>query len=107
MREGKLAKKISVLALKVNMENKLYLNRWKTDAESHLRIIDPAVCAGQCPNKECTIFCPAGVYEWLEDRIAVGYEGCLECGACRLGCPQGNICWRYPRGGFGVQFRLA
>lgn len=105
--KGKLNKKIGKLAVEVNMENKLYLNRWKPDEQSHLSIIDSSVCAGQCPKKDCTVFCPAHVYEWQDGRITVGFEGCLECGACRIGCPKGNIRWCYPRGGFGVQFRLA
>lgn len=105
--KGKLTKKIGALDNKVNMERKLYLNRWKPDVESHLLIIDNAVCARHCSKKDCTFFCPARVYEWQDGRIVTGYEGCLECGACRIACPQGNIQWRYPRGGFGVQFRLA
>ncbi|MBU1208420.1 MAG: hypothetical protein KKH04_16085 [Proteobacteria bacterium] len=30
--------------------------------------------------------------------ISVAYEGCLECGSCRIGCPHLNIEWRFPRG---------
>lgn len=40
-------------------------------------------------------------------HIVIGYEGCLECGACRIGCRHDNINWKFPRGGFGIQFRLA
>ncbi|ASS88165.1 hypothetical protein GLN3_14745 [Geobacillus lituanicus] len=36
----------------------------------------------------------------------VGYEGCHECGSCRIGCPYENIRWEYPRGGHGIVFRL-
>ncbi len=36
---------------------------------------------------------PCNVYEWegVEEGPAVRYEGCLECGACRIGCPYDNI----------------
>ncbi|ACV62776.1 4Fe-4S ferredoxin iron-sulfur binding domain protein [Desulfofarcimen acetoxidans DSM 771] len=95
------------LNINVNIDDKLYLNRWKPDNRSHLIIIDAAICENRCPGKDCTVFCPARVYEWREGRISVGYEGCLECGACRIACPNGNIWWSYPRGGYGVQFKLA
>ena len=102
-----IIRKIGMLAGSVNLDDKLYLNRWKTDGDTHLSILDNDVCAESCPGKHCTFFCPAGVYAWQEGRLAVAYEGCLECGACRVGCPRDNIRWRYPRGGFGIQFRLA
>lgn len=102
-----LSKKLKHLKTEVNIDDKLYLNRWKPDHQSHLVIKDPRVCAEKCTQKDCTVFCPARVYEWRDGRIAVGHEGCLECGACRIACPYGNIEWNYPRGGYGVQFRLA
>lgn len=91
---------------KVNIDNKLFLNNYKVDTISHLVIKDPAICA-KCEEKTCTNICPAHVYEWKDEHIIVGYEGCLECGACRIGCCHDNIDWKFPRGGFGIQFRLA
>ncbi len=107
MKDTKFSTKLRELKTEINIDDKLFLNRWKPDHQSHLEIIDPAVCLEQCSGKDCTVFCPARVYEWRDDRITVGYEGCLECGACRIACPHQNIRWRYPRGGYGVQFRLA
>ena len=51
--------------------------------------------------------CPAATYEWNveETRVAVRFENCLECGACRLVCPHANITWRYPMGGMGICYR--
>jgi ferredoxin like protein len=94
------------LNVKVNIEEKLYLNKYKSDTVSHLCIKDKTVCAG-CKDKPCTYFCPAAVYEWKEERIIVGFEGCMECGACRIACPFNNIEWKFPRGGTGIQFKLA
>jgi Fe-S-cluster-containing hydrogenase component 2 len=34
-------------------------------------------------------------------RISVAYEGCLECGSCRIACPHLNIEWRFPTGDAG------
>ena len=90
----------------VNINDKLYLNRYVVDELTHLKIKDKKKCQN-CKEKPCLNFCPASVYEWEHDHIAVGYEGCLECGACRIACLYDNIDWTYPRGGFGVQFRLA
>lgn len=78
--------------------------RFKTDDRSHLIIKDHDICR-KCAGKPCTHFCPAGVYEWEHDHIAVGYEGCVECGTCRIGCPSANIEWLYPRGGYGVAYK--
>lgn len=91
---------------KVNIDNKLFLNHYTADGVSHLGIIDQSICRS-CTEKPCTELCPARVYELKEEKITIGYEGCLECGACRILCPYENIDWNYPRGGFGVQFRLA
>jgi len=38
--------------------------------------------------------------------ISVSYEGCLECGSCRIGCPHLNIEWRFPTGGYGISHRF-
>lgn len=88
----------------MRLEDKLFLNRFNADSVSHLKIISREVCLG-CRFKPCTMFCSAGVYKWEEDRITIAYEGCLECGTCRIGCPYANIQWDYPRGGFGISYK--
>lgn len=91
----------------VKVEDKLYGVRFKTDEDqSHLIVLDSSQCA-QCVDKPCTTFCPVSVYRWEpgDRKISVSYEKCVECGACRIGCPYFNIEWRYPKGGFGVQYR--
>jgi ferredoxin like protein len=90
----------------VNIDNKLFLNNYKVDTICHLAIKDQNICE-QCKEKTCTQICPAHIYEWKDGHITISYEGCLECGACRIGCPKDNIDWKFPRGGFGIQFRLA
>lgn len=92
--------------LKKEIERKLYLLRFQADTESHLEIIDQETCR-RCPEKWCNYICPSAVYEYDDaaGRNLVAYEGCVECGTCRVGCPYRNIAWRYPRGGYGVQHR--
>ena len=91
----------------LTIEDKLYLVKFKPDEESHLIIKDANACAQQCGARACTNFCPARVYKWDEanQHMIVNFEDCIECGSCRIACPFGNIDWRYPRGGFGVQYR--
>jgi ferredoxin like protein len=88
----------------VKLEDKLFLNRFKRDDQSHIDIVSDDVCR-RCPDKPCTIVCPAEVYHWAGDRITVSYENCIECGACRLICPYNNIACTMPRGGYGVQYK--
>lgn len=91
----------------MKVEDKLFLVRFKPDTQSHLSVKDADVCL-KCENKDCVKFCPAEVYEWDKEHktLLIAYEGCLECGTCRIGCPYLNIKWEYPRGGFGVQFKF-
>ena len=51
------------------------------------------------PDQVCLYICPANVYRADDNRISVAYEGCLECGSCRIACPHLNIEWRFPTGG--------
>ena len=92
----------------MNLTDKLYLNRYITDGESHLKIRNPDECLKNCEAKYCTYVCPAGVYHWdeISKRILVTYEACVECGTCKYGCLFENIEWRYPWGGFGVFYKF-
>ncbi len=85
----------------MKIEDRLFLDRFKVDEESHLKITDPSKCK-QCKDQSCLFLCPANVYRLEDDTISVNHEGCLECGSCRVGCPFLNIDWRFPRGGYGI-----
>lgn len=93
---------------RMTVADRLFLVSFKPAHQSHLRALDTARCAA-CERRPCTAVCPAGVYEWLEDsegaRLVISFENCLECGACRLACPDRNIQWAYPPGGHGVTYR--
>lgn len=91
---------------KVKIDDKLFLNSYNVDTESHLAMKELSVCEN-CEKNICLKICPAHVYEIKDHKITISYEGCLECGACRISCPHDNIDWKCPKGGFGVQFRLA
>ena len=92
--------------MNVKVEDKLFLDRFRVDETAHIRIVEGATCMNKCSDQPCLYFCPANVYRLEGDRIVVAYEGCLECGSCRIGCPNLNIEWRYPTGGFGISHRF-
>ncbi|MEW6399018.1 MAG: 4Fe-4S dicluster domain-containing protein [Bacillota bacterium] len=102
----------TVTAMASSVDDKLYLIRYRVDDRSHLFVSDRQPCLEKCGSKgrPCTVVCPAHVYRWEEEqgekRIVVEYERCVECGACRIVCPHGNIDWHYPRGGFGIVYRF-
>jgi ferredoxin like protein len=90
------------------IERKLALNTYNVDASrAHIRIIDHDVCL-HCVRQQCINCCPANCYVPADDgRVIFSYEGCVECGTCRIVCHEfRNIEWTYPRGGFGIQYRF-
>ena len=90
--------------MSVSIEDLLFTIRYRCDTESHLAIRDQAVCR-DC-RKPCLTFCPAEVYTFRDGEMHVAYENCIECGTCRVACSNQNIEWRYPKGGFGVAYKI-
>jgi ferredoxin like protein len=76
------------------------------DSEPHITV-NRDVCKG-CSHRACTYTCPAKCYIWNSERERVdfAYEACLECGTCLIVCDKGALDWHYPRGGFGVRYRV-
>ncbi len=91
----------------LSLDARLGLDKYEIDEEqSHIQI-DAARCT-TCERKPCLTVCPAYVYRWVDDHVAIRYENCLECGTCQIACDsggQGGIAWRNPQGGFGILFR--
>ena len=90
------------------LTDKLFTVKYNEDTGNpHIEIRNQRVCAEECEGKYCNYFCPAGVYEWDEEKKVnlVSFGNCVECGACAIGCPYDNILCQSPRGGFGVQFK--
>jgi ferredoxin like protein len=78
----------------------------RIDQEPHI-LVNRETCQ-VCIHRACTFTCPAGCYQWNESskRIDFAYESCLECGACLIVCDKKALTWNYPRGGFGIRYRL-
>lgn len=51
-------------------------------------------------------FCPAGVYEYLEDghKFQINAQNCIHCKTCDIKDPSQNINWSVPEGGGGPQY---
>jgi len=82
------------------------LASYRIDKEAHITL-NREVCK-PCEHRACAFACPAGCYQWNENssRIDFAYEACLECGTCLIVCDKGALKWNYPKGGYGVRFRL-
>ena len=86
----------------VSVEDKLSVNKYDIDRVVHITVNED-VC-NTCDLHYCSYACPADCYQLTEGHITFSYEGCLECGSCRIVCDKGAIEWKLPRGGFGVCF---
>jgi electron-transferring-flavoprotein dehydrogenase len=56
-----------------------------------------------------TRYCPAAVYEWVEEggslRYVVNAQNCVHCKTCDIKDPNGNITWVVPEGGGGPNYQ--
>jgi electron-transferring-flavoprotein dehydrogenase len=84
------------------------------DQPAHLVIADTNVCATRCVTEfgnPCTHFCPASVYEMVEDaaapngkRISLNAANCVHCKTCDIADPYQIINWVPPEGGGGPNY---
>jgi len=86
----------------VSIEDKLAVNKYDVDKDVHIKVNED-ICK-VCENRPCLYVCPAECYKLREGHVTFSYEGCLECGSCRIICDKGAIEWTLPRAGFGVCF---
>jgi electron-transferring-flavoprotein dehydrogenase len=78
----------------------------------HLRVADTQLCATRCTaefGNPCTRFCPASVYEMVDDgaggrRLQVNAANCVHCKACDIKDPYAVITWTTPEGGSGPNY---
>ena len=92
---------------RLSLDARLGLDKYEIDVTASHISVDQARCI-DCRAKPCLTVCPATVYRWVDDKVVVRYENCLECGTCQLACDgrgNGGITWRIPAGGFGIHFR--
>nr|WP_300152120.1 4Fe-4S dicluster domain-containing protein [Propionicimonas sp.] len=88
------------------LPQRLAVNRFVTDEEESHIVVDAERARATGTARRLVAVCPAGVYSLAPDgSLEVEYAACLECGTCLAVADPGALAWRYPRGGFGVQYR--
>lgn len=87
------------------------------DQPIHLHVADTNVCVTQCAveyGNPCTRFCPAGVYEIVDDtrsdgssgkRLQINAANCVHCKTCDIKDPYQIINWVTPEGGSGPNYQ--
>ena len=85
------------------------------DQPVHLQILEPDVCITRCGEEydhPCTRFCPANVYEMIDDgqlqggkRLQINAANCVHCKTCDIKDPYQIINWVTPEGGSGPNYQ--
>ena len=72
----------------LTVDEKLALVIFDVDRNAHITVTKELCKA--CATRPCLTICAAENYKWDEegDCLIFSYEGCLECGACRIICPR-------------------
>jgi electron-transferring-flavoprotein dehydrogenase len=84
------------------------------DQPAHLIIHDTNICESRCIREygsPCQHFCPANVYEMIDDasaphgkRISLNPSNCVHCKTCDIQDPYQIITWVPPEGGGGPNY---
>jgi len=81
------------------------------DQVPHLHIKDTSICIDKCKEEfgnPCQSFCPANVYEMIDDgqeRIQINFSNCVHCKTCDIMDPYQIIDWTTPEGGDGPSWK--
>lgn len=51
-------------------------------------------------------FCPAGVYEYVDEKLVINAQNCIHCKCCSIKMPHKYIDWTVPEGGGGPQYQV-
>ena len=85
------------------------------DQPVHLHVSDTSICVTKCAEEygnPCTRFCPANVYEIVDDtataggkRLQINAANCVHCKTCDIKDPYQIINWVTPEGGSGPNYQ--
>jgi electron-transferring-flavoprotein dehydrogenase len=86
----------------------------EVDQPHHLKVADTDVCSTTCAEEygnPCESFCPADVYEMIDDpnakngrSLVIHHENCVHCKTCDIADPYALITWTTPEGGNGPDY---
>jgi electron-transferring-flavoprotein dehydrogenase len=84
------------------------------DQPCHLQVADTDLCVTRCTEEyanPCTRFCPAQVYNIVDDeaaetgtRLQIDFSNCVHCKTCDIADPYQVITWVTPEGGDGPRY---
>lgn len=83
------------------------------DQPPHLKVQDTEICRTRCAEEygnPCERFCPASVYEMVEDperggrKLQINFANCVHCKTCDIMDPYEIITWTTPEGGGGPKY---
>jgi len=84
------------------------------DQPCHLVVADTDICVTRCTAEyanPCTRFCPAQVYNIVEDadaatgtKLQIDFANCVHCKTCDIADPYQVITWVTPEGGDGPRY---
>lgn len=81
------------------------------DQPVHLKVADPVLQRTSEHDRYAgpsARYCPAGVYEWIEEggepRYVINAQNCVHCKTCDIKDPNQNITWVPPEGGGGPNY---
>ncbi|HKZ79932.1 MAG TPA: electron transfer flavoprotein-ubiquinone oxidoreductase [Pyrinomonadaceae bacterium] len=84
------------------------------DQPAHLHVLDLNICSTRCAEEygnPCQRFCPAAVYEMVEDgsngkrKLQINFSNCVHCKTCDIMDPYQIINWVTPEGGGGPDYK--
>jgi len=86
----------------------------EADQPHHLKVADTDLCSDLCAEEfgnPCENFCPAAVYEMVDDtetpgkkKLFIHHENCVHCKTCDIADPYQVITWTTPEGGEGPDY---
>ena len=76
---------------------------------SHLKLKDESIpIEVNLPKwaEPARLYCPAGVYEVIDNKFVINAQNCVHCKTCDIKDPSQNINWTVPQGGGGPNYSL-